>query len=54
MLTVLFAVCLNQVHYAESRYAEFHSAGCHYDECHQADCRGVVTNTKLKWLVTTY
>jgi hypothetical protein len=34
MLTVLFAVCLNQVHYAESRYAEFHSAGCHYDECH--------------------
>ncbi len=39
MLSVNYAECCIQAHYAECRYAE-----CHYAECRYAECRGAVSN----------
>ncbi len=33
MISVNFAECRKQAHYAECRYAKFHYAECRYDEC---------------------
>ncbi len=35
MLSVNYAECRKQAHYAECRYAE-----CRYAECHYVECRG--------------
>jgi hypothetical protein len=36
MLSVNYAECRKQAHYAECRYAECHYAECRYDECRGA------------------
>jgi hypothetical protein len=43
MLSVVYAECRKQKHYAvcryvECRYAECHYAACHYAECQYAEC----------------
>ena len=43
MLSVNYAECRKQAHYAESRYAECHYAGCRY-----AECRGVLLHLLLE------
>jgi hypothetical protein len=52
MLSVNYAECCEQVHYAECsyakchyaecRYAKYHYAECHYAECRYAECRGTI------------
>jgi hypothetical protein len=37
MLSVVYAECRQQTHYAECRHAECRYAECHYDECHGAE-----------------
>ncbi len=37
MLSVNFAECRKQAHYAECHYAEYR-----YAECHYAECRGAI------------
>ncbi len=39
-LSVVYAECYKQIHYAECRYAECHYAECRYAECHYAEYRG--------------
>jgi hypothetical protein len=38
MLSVIYAECPKQAHYAEC-----HNAECHYAECRYAECRGAAT-----------
>jgi hypothetical protein len=39
MLSVIYAKCRKQAHYAECRYAECHYAECRYAKCHHSECR---------------
>ena len=38
MLSVNYAECRKQSHYAECRYAECRYAECSYADCHYAEC----------------
>ncbi len=52
MLSVIYAECPNQAHYAECRYLECRYAECRYTECRYAECRGAKNkelNEKMKW-----
>jgi hypothetical protein len=44
MLSVNYAECRKQVHYAECRYAE-----CRYAECRYAECRGASNPTCIAY-----
>jgi hypothetical protein len=39
VLSVIYAECRKQAHYAECRYAECHYAECRYAECRYAEYR---------------
>jgi hypothetical protein len=43
LLSVNYAECHKQAHYAECHYAE-----CHYAECRYAECRGAVWMISVK------
>jgi hypothetical protein len=49
MLSVIYAECRKQAHYAECRYAE-----CRYAECRYADCRHSQSGDKLISLLRTF
>jgi len=49
MLSVNYAECRKQAHYAESRYAECHYAGCRY-----AECRGVLLTSSFGKPLTNF
>jgi hypothetical protein len=40
VLSVAYAECRKQAHYAKCHYAECRHAECRYAECHCAECRG--------------
>ncbi len=42
MLSVIYAECRKQAHYAGCRYAE-----CSYAECRYAECRGAIVIAKV-------
>ncbi len=50
MLSVNYAECRKQAHYAELHYAELHYAECRYSECRGAGWTAIATLAKVRTL----